>query len=76
MADGDIRRAMLRGATRMTPVSKIVNMNAMVITETEAKAGRADEIFQQESSITILPVVSDRNTLIDVLIREPKKRKE
>ena len=76
VSDGDIRRAMLRGATRITPVSKIVNMNATVITETEAKEGRADEIFQQESSINILPIVDDRNILIDVLIREPKKRKE
>lgn len=75
VSDGDIRRAMLQGATRLTPVTKIINMNATVITEDEARRGRAEEIFNTESSINILPVVDTKNTLVDVLIREPKKRK-
>lgn len=75
-ADGDIRRAMLRGATLMTPVNKIVNVNAISVTVSEVEAGRADEIFRAESSINILPVVDRYNKVIEVLIRNPGKRKE
>lgn len=75
-ADGDIRRAMLRGATLMTPVNKIVNINAVSVTASEVKAGRADEIFRTESSISILPVVDKHHKVIEVVIRNPGKRKE
>lgn len=75
-ADGDIRRAMLRGATLMTPVNKIVNINAVSVTASEVKAGRADEIFRAESSINILPVMDKHNKVIEVAIRNPGKRKE
>jgi len=76
VSDGDIRRAMLKGATLMTPVDKIVNINAVSITVSAAKAGRGQEIFRTESSIDILPVVDKHNKVIEVMIRNPEKRKE
>lgn len=76
VADGDIRRAMLRGATLMTPVNKIVNINAVSVTVVEVKAGHADEIFRAESSINILPIVDHSNKVIEVAVRNPGKRKE
>jgi len=76
VSDGDMRRAMLQGATRLTPVSKIVNMNATVIEEKEAAAGKAEEVFNQKSDIRALPVVDAHNKLVDVIIRDPEKRKE
>ena len=75
VSDGDIRRAMLRGATLFTPVAKILNPNAVSITEPEAASGRAQEIFQKESSINILPVVNENNQVVAVAIRNPGQRK-
>ncbi len=75
LADGDIRRAMLGGAMLQTPVEKIVNLNPITLTEREVKAGKGDEIFQEEMSFTLLPVVGAGNVLVDILVREPKKRK-
>ena len=75
ISDGDIRRAMLQGATRMAPISKFVNMNATVITEKDAKEGKGNHVFESHSDINIIPVLNEKNNLIDVLIRDPKKRK-
>ncbi len=76
VADGDIRRAMLRGAAMVTPVSKILNTNPVVLSKSDFEAGKAEEIFKEESSINILPVVDESNKLIDVAIRSPQKRRE
>lgn len=75
VADGDIRRAMLRGAMMITPISKITNINFVSISEEEKKSGRADEIFQKEHSINVLPVVDSENKLVDLAVRDPLKRK-
>lgn len=76
VSDGDIRRAMLRGATMVTPVDKILNPNPVSLTPAEAKVGRALEIFTHEPSINILPVIDNHNKLLEVLIRNPEHRKE
>lgn len=76
LSDGDIRRAMLRGATMITPVSKILNMNPVVITGKDSAQEKAEEIFGKEDSIKILPVVGKSNKLIDVIIRNPERRKQ
>ena len=75
VSDGDIRRAMLRGATMVTPVAKIVNTNAVTLTKKQVLAKRPDQIFQQESSINILPVIDNHNKVIEVVIRNPEKRR-
>jgi len=76
VSDGDIRRALLKGATQLTPLSKIINMSARTVTEAEAKEGVVDEIFQKDNSVNLLPVVNDKNILVDVAVRNPKERKD
>lgn len=76
VADGDIRRAMLRGATMLTPISKIINANPVVLNKNDFEAGKGEEIFKEELSINLLPVVDENNKLIDVAIRNPKTRRE
>ena len=75
LSDGDIRRAMLSGFTLETPVEKIANMHPVTLTASERNKGKGEEIFEKETSITLLPVVGSKNELLDVVIREPKKRK-
>lgn len=70
-SDGDIRRAMLRGATMYTPISKAMNINSVVATDSK----HAEEIFSKDSDINILPIVNKNNILIDVAVRDPQKRK-
>ncbi len=76
VADGDIRRAMLRGATMLTPISKIINANPVILNKNDFEAGKGEEIFKEEPSINILPIVDENNKLIDVTIRSPQKRRE
>ena len=76
LSDGDIRRAQLAGATLDTPVEKVINLRPVSLTESEVKEGRGEEIFNDEPSITLLPVVGEGNVLRDVVIRDPQKRKE
>jgi len=71
-SDGDIRRAMLKGATLQTPILKVLNTNPVVVFSSR----EAEDIFQKESSINVLPVVNKNNKLIDVAIRDPQVRKE
>lgn len=67
MSDGDARRAMLRNATLMTPVEKVMNTNPIFVSLQDA--GSAKEIFARETAITILPVVDENNKLVRVLKR-------
>jgi len=75
VSDGDIRRGMLRGATILTPVSKVVNMNPVTLLKNDSMLKESERIFEKESSINILPVVNKDNVLIDVIVRDPQKRK-
>ena len=76
IADGDIRRAMLKGATMETPALKIVNMSSINISPEESTGQKAEEIFKESAELHILPVVGENNKLVDVLVRDPEKRKE
>ena len=74
VSDGDIRRALLKEVLPMAPVDKIMNINCVTTRETDP--GRLAEIIRREM-ITVLPVVNDREELIDVaLAYEPFVRGE
>ena len=75
VSDGDIRRAMIRGATRMTPLSQIINRSPTIITQKEAKRGKGKQILKSKRPITLLPVVDAEHRLVDVVLREPGKNK-
>jgi len=65
VSDGDVRRAFLHDALPITPVTRIMQLNPRVITESER--GRGAEALK-EKHVTVLPVVSEDNRLVDVLL--------
>jgi mannose-1-phosphate guanylyltransferase/mannose-6-phosphate isomerase len=69
VSDGDLRRAFLHDVMPISPVSRIMQLNPHVTTETDLK--RRAEIIRSEH-VTVLPIVTDDNRLIDVeLAYEP-----
>ena len=76
LSDGDIRRALLRHATLITPLSKLINPNVVSISEKEDHENRTKEIFETKTVVNIIPVVDDKNRVIDIIVRNPGVRKE
>ncbi len=74
VSDGDIRRAFLREVLPIAPVEKIMNINCVTTRETDPE--KLKDILQRKM-VTVLPVVSEENELIDVaLAYEPFYRQE
>lgn len=65
LSDGDIRRALLREASLITPVEKVMNVNYIFYQQGMKESPQ--EIFQKHREITILPVIDQDRKLIDVL---------
>ena len=61
VSDGDVRRAFLRNAIKITPVSSIMNINCITTHETDPETGRT--ILKKEM-VTVLPVTDGENRLI------------
>lgn len=69
VSDGDVRRAFLHDVLPISPVSRIMQLNPHVTTEPDA--AKRHEIIKRER-VTVLPVVSKDNDLLDVeLAYEP-----
>jgi CBS domain-containing protein len=69
VSDGDVRRAFLHDVMPIAPVTRIMQLNPHVTTE--ADAGRRHDILR-EHQVTLLPVVTEDNRLLDVeLAYEP-----
>jgi len=74
VSDGDIRRAFLKEILPIAPVEKIMNINCVTTRETDPE--KLKDILRREM-VTVLPVVSDENELIDIaLAYEPFYREE
>ncbi len=67
-ADGDIRRALVRGQTVFSPIESIVNRNPIAVSGDEYKKD-AEEILLQNSAVHMIPVVTQDYTVVDVIIR-------
>ena len=76
LSDGDIRRALLRGATLVTPISKLINLNVISLSNKESLKDRSKEIFETKTVVNIIPVVDSRNKVVDIIVRNPGVRKE
>src|SRR3989344_5199258 len=76
LSDGDIRRALLRHATLITPVSKVLNMNVASISNWKNIGATSEEIFNSQTVVNIIPVVDGKNKVIDIIVRNPGVRKE
>lgn len=63
VSDGDLRRAFLHDVLQIAPVSEIMQLNPRTTTETDPR--RRAELVRRER-VTVLPVVTEDNELIDV----------
>jgi CBS domain-containing protein len=69
VSDGDIRRAFLHDVLPISPVSQIMQLNPHVTTERDE--ARLAELVKDEH-VTVLPIVTEDNRLVDVkLAYEP-----
>jgi CBS domain-containing protein len=69
VSDGDIRRALVKGATMLTPIGKIVNMNVRSISKNEDAKVKSAEIQKSYPGINIIPVLNAGNRVCDVFVR-------
>ena len=76
LSDGDTRRALLRGATLMTPVSKLINLNAISLSSKANVSKLSEEIFRTNTVVNIIPVVDGKNNVVNIVVRNPNVRKE
>ena len=65
VSDGDIRRAFLHDMLPVAPVSRIMQLNPVTTTETDREQRQA---VLRSARVTVLPVISADNTLIDVAL--------
>jgi CBS domain-containing protein len=65
VSDGDLRRAFLHDVLTIAPVSGIMQLNPQVIGEEERAEGR--EVLAR-AHVTVLPVVTRDNRLVDVVL--------
>lgn len=69
VSDGDIRRAFLHDMLPVAPVTRIMQLNPQVTSETDSAKRAA---LLRSAQVTLLPVVTADNTLVDVeLAYEP-----
>jgi len=69
VSDGDVRRAFLHDVMPIAPVTRIMQLNPHVTTETDPALRHA---IIREQHVTVLPVVTSDNHLVDVeLAYEP-----
>ena len=71
ISDGDLRRAMLRGATEYTPVEKFTNLNPIVINNDDKATLESPDVFlKKHYGLNVIPVVDKNNNLVDVLVKD------
>ncbi len=67
VSDGDIRRAMVKGATEFTPIEKFVNTNGFFqsdnVTDEEIKSS-----FEAHPEITLIPLVGASQAVTSVAL--------
>lgn len=72
VSDGDIRRAMLKGAVMFAPVSKIMNIDTTVLVDTSDTETESEIIFEEHPGFNVIPVVDEDNRLAGVVVRRNK----
>ena len=70
VSDGDVRRAILKGATTLTPILKLVNVNISVVHDASDTLTEGKKIFEEHREFNLIPVVAADNSLVDVMVRE------
>ena len=70
VSDGDLRRAMVKGATSLTPLYKILNPNVISITE-KGSQEESSRIFKKHIEINLVPIIDGNNCVRYVIPRTP-----
>lgn len=71
VSDGDVRRALVKGATDLTPVLKILNRNVLSLPP-HASPEASTQLFAEHPEINLIPVVNAGNVVVDVVVRTSK----
>ena len=71
VSDGDVRRALVRGATELTPIHKILNPNVLTLGRSAAIERESGQIFAEHPEMNLIPITAG-NVVIDVKVRESK----
>ena len=74
-SDGELRRALVAGRDFTSPISEILNYNPVVVSEGGDSEDEARKIFKESTAIHLIPVINSLNKIVDVIIRNPAKRK-
>ncbi|MBI1888685.1 MAG: CBS domain-containing protein [Candidatus Spechtbacteria bacterium] len=70
LSDGDIRRALVKGATMITPVSKVLNTNFVSVRDDARDTLQNPErFFEAHANLNVIPVLGEKNRLADILVR-------
>ena len=69
VSDGDIRRAIVRGATTLAPITKCVNMNTVTLRKGAGLTNQSRQLFSEHPEITLIPVLDAHNHVRDVISR-------
>ena len=66
VSDGDLRRAMVKGATHATPVRVIANLTPIKISDqTKDRA----QVLSEFPNINVFPVLDKDNKVVDIIVR-------
>lgn len=71
VSDGDIRRALVKGATEFTPVEKLVNVNAQCASE-GASDTELENVFAMNPGVIIVPLLGEGNVVSGIAFVEHK----
>ena len=67
-SDGDIRRGLVHGSTIHTPINKVMNINCVYLTVNDQ--AQAEAIMKDNLAINLIPIVNEKNQLVDIVIRK------
>lgn len=69
ISDGDIRRALVAGATTLAPIEKILNRNPTTMDNIEATSEAIAEKLKHNRQINVIPIIQ-KNRVVDVIVRD------
>lgn len=70
LSDGDIRRALVKGATMITPAGKVLNTNFVSVrNDARDTLKNPEQFFEVHPNLSVVPVLGGKNRLVDILVR-------
>ena len=69
VSDGEIRRALVAGATTLAPIEKILNRNPITMNNTEATSETIAEKLKHNRQINVIPIIQ-KNRVVDILCQK------